>query len=185
MLRRFSSTFKKSKGDREPKENGVQTNSKRHSKVPQVHRKSSSSDEDNSAKRTEVTGMFEKYAQLLHASQRPLPNQTGDGTYLEHESSTGLFQDLKTMGFKDFGTLKDVLKSQTSGELVDDKTYLMERIIQVCCMRHGIPNVADIVAIIACQRPSPSLEEPGRIDQCFPGSTLEFIAAPSAFVHGR
>lgn len=139
MLRRFSSTFKKPKGDRESKENGAPSNSKRHSKVSPVQRKSFSSDEDNSAERTEVAGIFEKYSQLLHASQRPLPNQTGDGTYVEHESSTGLFQDIKSMGFKDLGTLKDVLKSQTSGELVDDKTYLMERIIQVCCMLRSIP----------------------------------------------
>lgn len=81
--------------------------------------------------------MFEKYAQLIHASQRPLPNQNGDGTYTDHDSSTGLFQDIKSLGFKDFGTLKDVIASQASGELVDDKTMLMERVIQVSLYSSG------------------------------------------------
>lgn len=131
MLRRFSSTFKKSKGDHDSKEKGAHTNSKRRSVLAPARRKSSSDEEDNSAKRSEVDGLFGKYAQLIHASQRPLPNQNGDGTYAEQETSTGLWQDLKSMGFKDFGTLKDVIESEVSGELVDDKTMLMERVIQV------------------------------------------------------
>lgn len=144
MLRRFSTNFKKNKGDRdqEPKENGaVKQNgaakqngtpkqSKRQSKVSPTQRKPVA-EEDNSAKRTEVASIFERYAQLLHASRRPLPNQNGDGTYTDHDSSSGLFQDLKTFGFKDASTLKDLVKSKASGELVDDKTMLMERIIQV------------------------------------------------------
>ena len=131
MLRRFSSSFKRSKGDRDSKENGPQPNSKRSSKLSPIRRKSSSSEEDQTPQNTDVAGLFGKYAQLIHASQRPLPNQNADGTYVEQDSSTGLWGDLKSMGFKDLGTLKDVLKSQTSGELVDDKSYLMERIIQV------------------------------------------------------
>jgi linoleate 10R-lipoxygenase len=134
MLRRFS-TFKKSKSDRdqEPKENGTVTTkqSKRQSKLLAVRKPSV--EEDHSAKRTEVASVFEKHAQLLHASQRPLPNQNGDGTYQDHDSSSGLFQDVKSMGFKDVNTLKDLVKSKASGETVDDKTMLMERIIQVQC----------------------------------------------------
>lgn len=136
MLRRFSSSFKKSKGERDSKDNGPQVNGKRQSKLSPIRRKSSSEEEEDSEKRGEVAGLFEKYAQLLHASQRPLPNQNGDGTYVDHDTSTGLFQDIKSMGFKDFGTLKDVIKSQTSGELIDDKTMLMERIIQVISLEY-------------------------------------------------
>lgn len=183
MLRRFSSTFKKSKGDHhESKENGAQVNSKRHSKLSPIRRKSSSDDEDNNVKRNEVTGLFEKYSQLIHASQRPLPNQNGDGTYLEHDTSTGLFQDLKSMGFKDFGTLKDVMKSQTSGELIDDKTMLMERVIQVMlyaalhCSRILTPSPS------ACQRSPVSFEKPGRTYECFPRPALEFAATSSTLV---
>jgi len=33
--------------------------------------------------RADVASIFEQYAQLIHASLRPLPNQSGDGAYLE------------------------------------------------------------------------------------------------------
>lgn len=130
MLRRISTSLKKSKGDHDTKENGTHGNGKRRSVLSQG-RRMSSVEEDHSAKRSDVDGLFEKYAQLIHASQRPLPSQNGDGTYAEQDTSTGLFQDLKSMGFKDFGTLKNVLESELSGELVDDKSMLMERVIQV------------------------------------------------------
>ena len=82
--------------------------------------------------RAEVVAVFEKYAQAIHASRKPLPNQTGDGTYLKHDQSSGLFNDIKALGFRDVNTVKDLIKNKATGELVDDKTYLMERIIQVC-----------------------------------------------------
>lgn len=137
MLRRLSTTFKKSKGDHDSKENGAQGSSKRRSMLSPMRRKSAQEEEEeeeeenHSANRDDVDLLFGKYAQLIHASRRPLPSQNGDGTYVEHETSTGLFQDLKTMGFKDFATLKDVLGNELSGELVDDRTMLMERVIQV------------------------------------------------------
>lgn len=127
MMRRFSSTFKKSKGDNTPKENCIQANGKHTSKASPR----SSPEEEHNVKRNEVSATFEKYAQLIHASRRPVPTQSGDGTYLETESSSGLFQDLKALGFKDVTTLKDVMRNKAKGEYVDDKTMLMERIIQV------------------------------------------------------
>lgn len=132
MLRR-SSSFEKSKGDSEAKENGSQANDKPQPNPPLVHLNSSSKERDYSAKRNAVVSLFEKYAQLIHASLRPLPTQSGDGTYLESASSaspsSGLLQDLRALGFGDLNTLKDVLMTQ--GQLVDDKTMLMERVIQV------------------------------------------------------
>lgn len=131
MLRRFSTQFKRNKdanGD-EHKSNS-KDNSKRFSKVS-PGRKSSSHDDSHQVKRAEVVAVFEKYAQAIHASSEPLPNQTGDGTFLKHDQSSGLFNDIKSLGFRDINTVKDLIKSKASGELVDDKTYLMERIIQV------------------------------------------------------
>ena len=53
--------------------------------------------------------------------------------------------DIKAMGFKDVHTLIDVMKNKATGELQDDKTYLMEHTIQVChlvaeahCIAHGV-----------------------------------------------
>lgn len=137
MLRRFSTQFKKSKGDRESKQNGtpapVNNSSKRQSKLTQPRKSSSSSDDERSAKNEDGVAIFEKYAQVLHASRSPLPNQNGDGATSAHDPQTTLFQDLRSFGFKDFGTLKEVIANKAKGEHVDDKTMLMERIIQVGC----------------------------------------------------
>ena len=90
---------------------------------------SSSSDSDDTPKAADGENPIEQFAQLLHASGRPLPTQTGDGSYVEHEVSSSLFQDMKALGFKDINTLREVLQSH--GELQDDKSMLMERVIQV------------------------------------------------------
>ena len=87
---------------------------------------------DHSASRADVETAFTKFAQLIHASRRPLPSQSGDGAYLDQAEPTGLVQDLRSIGFKDVNTLMAVMKTKVTGELQDDRTYLMERIIQVC-----------------------------------------------------
>jgi hypothetical protein len=52
--------------------------------------------------RADVASIFEQYAQLIHASLRPLPNQSGDGVYLEKVNpglkgyTTGLYTDICT-----------------------------------------------------------------------------------------
>ncbi|KAJ5887878.1 hypothetical protein N7495_007919 [Penicillium taxi] len=133
MLRRFSTTFKRNKdskdsnGDIEPKS---PKENKRFSRGSPSRKSSSNNEENHVVKRAEVVAVFEKYAQAIHASREPLPNQTGDGTYLKHDQSSGLINDIKSLGFRDINTVKDLVKSKASGELVDDKTYLMERIIQ-------------------------------------------------------
>ncbi|KAJ5539986.1 hypothetical protein N7513_008318 [Penicillium frequentans] len=133
MLRRFSTQFKKNKdanGDAEPK---AEKQNKRFSKVSPTPKAASKEEntETHQVKRSEVVAVFEKYAQAIHASREPLPNQTGDGTYLKHDQSSGLIADIKSLGFRDVNTVKDLIKNKASGELVDDKTYLMERIIQL------------------------------------------------------
>ncbi|OJJ00294.1 hypothetical protein ASPVEDRAFT_27035 [Aspergillus versicolor CBS 583.65] len=144
MLRRFSTTFKKKgdkaeKADREPKANGTAQsngaapaangNSKRQSKVPAPRRPSS--DSGNSAESEDTAAVFEKFAQVLHASSRPIPHQGGEAAYLEKEHPSGFFSDLKSLGLKDFSSLKDVIKTKINGELTDDKTMIMERVIQI------------------------------------------------------
>ncbi|KAL3479184.1 heme peroxidase [Aspergillus californicus] len=146
MLRRFSTNFKRSKGDkgdksektaRESKPNGTSTNgaattsssSKRQSKPPAPRRPSS--DSGHNADSDDVNAVFEKYAQVLHASSRPIPYQGGEAAALEKENPSGLFNDLRSLGFKDFSSLKDVISTKINGELIDDKTMIMERIIQI------------------------------------------------------
>lgn len=94
---------------------------------------------DHSANRQDVESSFGKYAQVIHTSQSPLPTQTGDPAHLEHSEPSGLFQDLKSLGFKDVGTLMQVMKNKASGELQDDKTYMMEHVIQLVA---GLPHTS-------------------------------------------
>ncbi|KAL4949304.1 heme peroxidase [Aspergillus filifer] len=144
MLRRFS-TFKKGKGDKAEKAdresnkangssaNGTtptKDNSKRQSRVSAPPRRSSS-DSGSSAESEDIPPVFEKYAQVLHASSRPVPHQGGEAAYLEKEHPSGLFNDLKSLGLKDYSSLKDVIKTKINGELTDDKTMIMERVIQI------------------------------------------------------
>ncbi|KAE8373908.1 heme peroxidase [Aspergillus bertholletiae] len=129
MLRRFSTNFKKSKGDREAKPNGAQVNEeKRQSKAPTARK--ASADQVPSGKAADGTSVFDKYAQVLHASQSPLPNQTGDGcTFEQHHGS--LMQDFQSLHYEDLATAKELVKTKAKGEHVDDKTMLMERVIKL------------------------------------------------------
>lgn len=79
----------------------------------------------------EDDNVFHAFASVLHASQRPLPTQTGDGTYIDKEPTSSTLEDLKHLGFKDYKTLLQVLQQKASGALVDDKSYIMERVIQL------------------------------------------------------
>ncbi len=119
MLRRLSTTFRR----KQKSEDDDQSRSKSGSTTATPESTSSQKD---------VAATFEQYAQLIHASRRPLPTQTGDGSYIKHEVPTSLFQDLRSLGFQDVNTLIGVMKGRVSGEPLDDKTYLMERVIQVC-----------------------------------------------------
>lgn len=134
MIRRLASRLgrdKKQEGQVNgvsPEANGV--NGKRKSAVATSKPKET---EDHSADRGDVETTFSKFAQLIHASNRPLPNQTGDGSYLAKTEPSSLMQDIRSLGFKDASTLMQVVKSKATGELQDDKTMMMEHVIQVSC----------------------------------------------------
>ncbi|KAF1815585.1 heme peroxidase [Eremomyces bilateralis CBS 781.70] len=89
---------------------------------------------DRSADRKEVSIIFAKFAQLIHASQRPIPPAVGNAASIEGESgasSSSIWQDMQTIGINDVKTLKDLVGSKMAGDVMDDKTYLMERVIQL------------------------------------------------------
>ncbi|KAI6364264.1 hypothetical protein MCOR08_006210 [Pyricularia oryzae] len=69
---------------------------------------------------------------LKEMSQRPLPTQHGDGTYPTEKKLTGIGEDLKHIRGYDVKTLLAMVKSKLKGEkLKDDKTMLMERVMQL------------------------------------------------------
>ena len=87
--------------------------------------------EDRMSDHEKVRAAFASIKGLIKASLRPLPTQTGNGTYLTKQLSTGILHDLKKLGFGDVGALIDTLQAKTTGAPTDDKTYLMESVIQV------------------------------------------------------
>ncbi|KAI0891686.1 linoleate diol synthase [Annulohypoxylon nitens] len=91
------------------------------------------------ASREGVSAVFSQFSQLLHASQRALPTENGDGSYKDTViQRTGLKRDLKYLSMKDVKTVLDLARSKLKGEqLVDDKTMIMERVIQLVA---GLPT---------------------------------------------
>ena len=87
--------------------------------------------------------------------------------------------DIKAMGFKDLHTLIDVMRSKASGELQDDKTYLMEKTIQVSHRILGARCIAK--GGLACQWLTYKVESSSRFDKRFHRRALELFAA-SAYV---
>ena len=132
MIRRLTSRFNREKKQDgqvngvSPQTNGV--NGKRKSNVPTDKPQEV---EDHSASRVDVENTFSKFAQLIHASNRPLPTQTGDGASLEHKEPSSLMQDIRAIGFKDVGTLMQVVKTKATGDYQDDKNMMMEHVMQV------------------------------------------------------
>lgn len=87
--------------------------------------------------KSRTSGISKSIAQLeqvLSASFRSMPTETGDGTYVKKPQSTGLAKDLTHIDFSDAKTMVDVTKAGATGQPVDDREYIMERVIQV-----GIP----------------------------------------------
>ena len=120
MLRRFSSRFtgKKKDESRAKKLTNGTTNGMvngDHERTQLVVQEPDAP--DYSVTQGDVQSNFEKFAHLLHASNRPLPTQSGDGAYLEEGQPSGFMQDLRTFGFKDYNTMLQVMKGKATGEL--------------------------------------------------------------------
>ncbi|KAJ5880295.1 Psi-producing oxygenase A [Penicillium subrubescens] len=77
--------------------------------------------------------------QVIKASLRPMPTETGDGTYVKGNTTTGLAQDLSHVDLKDVKTLAEVAKSAITGDPVNDREYIMERVIQLAA---GLPSTS-------------------------------------------
>ncbi|KAF5864651.1 hypothetical protein ETB97_006928 [Aspergillus alliaceus] len=68
---------------------------------------------------------------LVSASLRPLPTDTGDGSYVTESNSTGFVRDLSRMDLNDVKTIVEITKNAATGDPVNDKQYIMERLIQL------------------------------------------------------
>lgn len=81
--------------------------------------------------RKDIENALAQVGSLVHASLRPLPTTTGDGTYLADDSSReNIFKDMASLKSRDIPTLLAAFKA-SQGQPVDDKLYLIERLIQL------------------------------------------------------
>jgi Animal haem peroxidase len=82
--------------------------------------------------RTDIESAFAQISNVLHASLRPLPTQTGDNTYVsEDKTKPSVLAELKHLSIRNAQTIKDLFLEGLEGNLVDDQTYIMERVIQL------------------------------------------------------
>lgn len=79
----------------------------------------------------EIEETLDSARSLIKSSLRPLPTQSGDGTYITPFQVTGLIKDLQKMGFEDGATLIELVKTTATGEKIDDRNYFMERLIKL------------------------------------------------------
>ncbi|PGH27261.1 hypothetical protein AJ80_00971 [Polytolypa hystricis UAMH7299] len=88
--------------------------------------------QENISLRAEIEKSISEMGQLIRASLRPLPTETGNGAYIQKEpTETGLLEDVGHVDLGDIKTLIEVTKESITGDLVDDKKYIMERVIQL------------------------------------------------------
>lgn len=81
--------------------------------------------------RREVEAAFQAVTGVFKASVAPLPTKTGDGSQIAKTKSTGIFNDIIHARPSDVRTLIDLVKSAVTGDPVDDKSYLMERLVKL------------------------------------------------------
>jgi linoleate 10R-lipoxygenase len=123
LFRRLTSFNKSKKPGEDGKANGINGTSTSTAAQPSTTPKSNTTNgyvpaavkheeptEDvHAATRADVSSTFEQYAQLIHASRRPLPNQSGDGAYLEKDEPSGFWSDMRSAGIKDLKTVKHIM----------------------------------------------------------------------------
>ncbi|KAF5869761.1 putative fatty acid oxygenase protein [Botrytis fragariae] len=87
---------------------------------------------DHSVKRAGIVGTLESLGKVISTANRPLNTETGDGSYDTKQEQSGLWDDLKALRIKDLETLQMTIKQEIgSSNLADDKTMLMEKLIQL------------------------------------------------------
>ncbi len=78
---------------------------------------------------------YGEISHLIGAMRKPLPTQTGDGTYIQEPAEFSLTNDVldlvKHLKLADYKTIGEAVKGAITGAPIDDRTYFMERFIKV------------------------------------------------------
>ncbi|KAF7543942.1 hypothetical protein G7Z17_g10338 [Cylindrodendrum hubeiense] len=111
--------------------------------------------------KTKKDGTLASYKKLRVASKRPLPNQSGDGTYLTVVKRPGLKEDIRRLTMKDVKTLLEVISHKIKGEtIIDDKTMIMERTIQIVAGLSDHSKVQEVLTNTLIDQLWNSIEHP-------------------------
>lgn len=81
--------------------------------------------------RKAVVAAFESVSGVIKAAVAPLPTQTGDGSSIPLTKPTGALDDLIYLHPRDILTLAEVAKETITGDPVNDRTFLMERLVKL------------------------------------------------------
>lgn len=90
-----------------------------------------SENQEDSSNMQGIGNTVSQLEKVISASLRPLPTETGDGSYIAKSTDTGLAQDLRHVDLEDLKTVLEITKNATTGKPINDKGYVMERLIQV------------------------------------------------------
>ena len=87
--------------------------------------------EQHQSLRKDVVTAFESVAGVIKAATAPLPTQTGDGSAVVSEKASGFLKDIVHLHPRDVITVLQLAKDAATGNPINDKTFLMERLIQL------------------------------------------------------
>ncbi|KAL5116001.1 hypothetical protein ACEQ8H_006119 [Pleosporales sp. CAS-2024a] len=133
--------------------------------------------------RASIGSRFRAFASLIGAVEAPVP-QTGDGSQLGPEDPTnfdmirGILRDMKHLGIDNVETLIEAQKQKMTGELLDDKTYFMERLIQTAATLSDGSKTRDTVTHGFLEQLWNDLEHP---PQSYLGAQYQYRSADGSY----
>lgn len=96
---------------------------------------------------------------LLSAIKAPLPTGTGDGSVLPKEEKdtvastlATVVKDVSHLGYDSVEKLAKMTIKTKAGDVVDDREYLMEELVNVCCTCRGI--LRRLTRLLGCSKPA-------------------------------
>lgn len=88
--------------------------------------------------RAKIGGPFKKLAGVVGAVNRPVPDDTGDGSHIDPDEENvmlkkilGDLQDFSHLRIENVQTIAGMVTEKVTGQLQDDKEYLMEGLIRI------------------------------------------------------
>lgn len=138
----------------------------------------SSPDEQHLSLRKEVVAAFVSVSSVINAAVAPLPTQTGDGSSIKTTKATGPLQDILHMYPRDVVTLIHLAKEAATGKPIDDKTFLMERLVQLASELPLTSKLGNLLSNRFVQQLYDDLQHP---PAAFLGDARKFRAADGSF----